>query len=316
MQTGPLSLKDAPSFKDEIKKNRLSIVLPAKNEVETISKIVGRVREVCSNAEILVIDDGSNDGTAKLAGYCGVSVVSHPYSMGNGAAIKTGARVASGDILVFMDADGQHDPADIPRLLAKLYEGYDMVVGARSPSSQASLPRRMANGFYNGLASIMTGHKILDLTSGFRAVRAERFRKFLYLLPNGFSYPTTSTMAFFRSGFPVAYVPIHAGKRQGKSKIRWLHDGARFFVIILRVGALFSPMRFFLPISGLLFFSGLGLYAYNYLTQGRFTNMSLLLFMSALFTFLMGILSEQVSSLHYRGIETGGSGCGPQDPKN
>lgn len=298
------------------KQINLSIVLPARNEALTICPLLDALRRIYPEAEILLVNDGSHDGTACLAKKCGVRVLSHPYSLGNGAAIKTGARNATGGIIVFMDADGQHDPADIPRLLAKLDEGFDMVVGARSPGSQASLARRMANGFYNWLASAMTGHEILDLTSGFRVVRADRFRKFLYLLPNGFSYPTTSTMAFFRSGFPVAYVPIHAGERQGESKIRLLHDGARFFVIILRIGALFSPMRFFLPISGFLFFSGLGLYAYNYLTQGRFTNMSLLLFMSALFTFLMGILSEQVSSLHYRGIESGDSGSGPHEPKN
>lgn len=285
------------------KPSKLSIVLPARNESLTIRPLLEEIQALYPEAEILVINDGSADGTGPIAMSLGTRVISHPYSLGNGAAIKTGARAASGDTLIFMDADGQHDPADIPRLLAKLDEGYDLVVGARTVGSQASLARWAANGFYNWLASVMTGHRILDLTSGFRAVKAGKFRKFLYLLPNGFSYPTTSTMAFFRSGFPVAYVPIHAGKRQGKSKIRLLHDGARFFVIILRIGALFSPMRLFLPISFFLLSSGAGLYAYNYLTQGRFTNMSLLLLMSALFTFLIGILSEQVSSLHYRGIE-------------
>lgn len=294
----------------------VSIILPAHNEATALAKLLPLLNTLKAAAEIIVVNDGSTDLTAEIAHNAGARVIEHPYSLGNGAAVKAGTRAATGKTLVFMDADGQHDPADIPRLLTKLEEGFDMVVGARSPGSQASLSRRMANGFYNWLASAMTGHEILDLTSGFRVVRADRFRKFLYLLPNGFSYPTTSTMAFFRSGFPVAYVPIHAGERQGKSKIRLLHDGARFFVIILRIGALFSPMRFFLPISGFLFSSGLGLYAYNYLTQGRFTNMSLLLFMSALFTFLMGILSEQVSSLHYRGIESGGSGSGPHEPKN
>lgn len=287
-------------------------MLPAHDESASIGSLIQHIRALYPEAEILVINDGSTDATKRIAQDHGARVINHPYSLGNGASVKAGARAASGDTLIFMDADGQHDPADIPRLLAKLEEGYDLVVGARTVGSQASLARRAANGFYNRLASLMTGHQILDLTSGFRAVKASKFRKFLYLLPNGFSYPTTSTMAFFRSGFPVAYVPIHAGKRKGKSKIRLLHDGARFFVIILRIGALFSPMRFFLPISFVLFTSGLGLYAYNYLTQGRFTNMSLLLFMSALFTFLIGILSEQVSSLHYRGIEENGDRRRPE----
>ena len=178
-----------------------------------------------------------------------------------------------------------------------------MVVGARKASTHASLFRRIANTFYNRFASLMTGHKIEDLTSGFRAVRADKFRKFLYLLPNGFSYPTTSTMAFFRSGFPVTYIPIHAGKREGKSHIRIVRDGMRFFIIILRIGALFSPMRLFLPISSAIFLTGIGYYSYTYFITGRFTNMSALLILSALIIFMMGILSEQISSLHYRDFE-------------
>jgi hypothetical protein len=188
-------------------------------------------------------------------------------------------------------------------LLNKLNDGYDMVVGARNAGSHASLFRRLANKFYNKLASMMTGHKIEDLTSGFRAARANKFRKFLYLLPNGFSYPTTSTMAFFRSGFPVAYIPIHAGKRSGKSHIRLMHDGFRFFIIILRIGVLFSPMRLFLPISSIVFSLGAGYYGYTYFTENRFTNMSAVLFLSSLFIFLIGIVSEQISSLHYKNIE-------------
>ncbi len=281
----------------------LSIILPAKNEAANLPVFLPKLLELYPQAEILLVDDGSSDDTAALAGNAGVRVVRHPYCMGNGASIKTGARQAKGEILVFMDADGQHDPQDIAPLLAKIHEGYDMAVGARNAGSHASWFRRVANQFYNRLASLMTGHRIEDLTSGFRAARADKFRKFLYLLPNGFSYPTTSTMAFFRSGFPVAYVPIHAGKRSGKSHIRLLHDGLRFFIIILRIGVLFSPMRLFLPISASIFSLGMGYYAYTYLTEARFTNMSAVLFLSAIVTFLIGIVSEQISSLHYKNIE-------------
>jgi len=254
-------------------------------------------------AEVIVVDDGSTDETARICTEHGVKVHSHPYSMGNGAAVKSGARLARGDVLVFMDADGQHDPADIARLLEELDKGFAMVVGARVASTHASLPRRIANYLYNRLASMMTGYPIADLTSGFRAVRAKPFLNLLYLLPNGFSYPTTSTMAFFRCGHSVAYVPIRAAERSGRSNIRMLHDGVRFFVIILKVGALFSPMRFFLPVSAALFAVGAGYYAYTYFIHHRFTNMSALLLLASLLTFLIGILSEQVSALHYRNSE-------------
>lgn len=283
--------------------NSISVVLPAKNEAHNITRVLRRLKHLLPHAEIIVVNDGSTDNTAKLAAKAGAKVISHPYSQGNGASIKTGARNACGDILVFMDADGQHDPEDIPALLAKLDAGYDMAVGARKASTHASWLRRFANGFYNKLASVMTGHRIEDLTSGFRAVKADKFRRFLYLLPNGFSYPTTSTMAFFRSGFPVAYVPIHAGKREGRSHIKLVKDGIRFFVIILKIGALFSPMRLFLPLSFLVFMTGASYYAYTFMTSGRFTNMSAVLFLASLFIFLIGILSEQVSSLHYRHAE-------------
>lgn len=282
---------------------KISIVIPAKNEALNITGVLQDLQALKLDAELLVINDGSTDNTAELAKKAGAKVITHPYSQGNGAAIKTGARNAQGDILIFMDGDGQHNPVDIPDFLKKLEEGYDMVVGARSPKSQASLLRRAGNAFYNRFASLMTGHKINDLTSGYRATRTDKFKKFLYLLPNGFSYPTTSTMAFFRSGFPVAYIPIHAGQRQGKSHIKLFRDGTRFFIIIVRIGALFSPMRLFLPVSMTLFFLGMGYYGYTYSTNHRFTNMSALLLNTSVITFLMGFLSEQVSALHYKHAE-------------
>ena len=283
----------------------ISIILPAKNEAESLQQLLPALREHYPDEEILVVNDGSTDSTVEVCEQHGVTVISHVYSMGNGAAIKTGARNATKSILIFMDADGQHTPADITRLLDKLDEGYDMVVGARHLDSHASLTRRIGNTVYNKLASWMTSYHIEDLTSGFRAARARHFRKFLYLLPNKFSYPTTSTMAFFRSGLPVGYVPIKALNRTGerKSHIRLFHDGFRFLIIILKIGALFSPMRFFLPISTVLFLAGLAYYGYTYLAWGRLTNMTAVLFLSSLFTFLIGILSEQVSALHYKDIQ-------------
>lgn len=283
----------------------ISIILPAKNEVESLKKLLPELRRSFPEEEIIVVDDGSTDTTVDISNQNNVRVISHVYSMGNGAAIKTGARNATGNILIFMDADGQHSPDDIQRLVDKINDGFDMVVGARRINTHASLTRRIGNTLYNKLASWMTGYPIEDLTSGFRAARSRHFRKFLYLLPNKFSYPTTSTMAFFRSGLPVGYIPIEAMNRTGeaKSHIRIFHDGLRFLIIIMKIGALFSPMRFFLPISGALFFTGITYYGYTYFTWGRLTNMSTILILASLITFLIGIVSEQISALHYKDIE-------------
>lgn len=278
---------------------RLSIIIPAKNEGAVIGDVVSSVRSVYEDAEILVVDDGSTDDTAKLAKESGARVVSHPVSLGNGAAIKSGARAAGGDIFVMMDGDGQHKAEDIPSLIGKLDEGYDMAIGARDSGSHAGIGRLAANGLYNVFASLISGHRILDLTSGFRAVRAELFKKFLYLLPNGFSYPTTITMAFLRSGYPVTFMPIKAEKRTGTSHIRPIRDGVRFLAIIFKIATLYAPLKVFLPISGLFFVSGLSYYAYTYFTVGRFTNMSMLILSASVIIFLIGLISEQITALTF-----------------
>jgi glycosyltransferase involved in cell wall biosynthesis len=278
----------------------LSIVIPAKNESAAIAEVVGAARSEYPEAEIIVVDDGSTDATATVAEKAGAEVISHPESLGNGASVKSGARAARGETLVFMDGDGQHDPRDIARLLEKLDQGFDMAVGARDSSSQASIARLFANGTYNLLASKLSGREIKDLTSGFRAVRAPLFKKFLYLLPNGFSYPTTITMAFLRSGYPVCYEPVEVARRNGNSShIRPVHDGVRFFAIIFKVATLYAPLKIFLPISGAFFMTGLGYYAYTYFAFGRFTNMSLLVLSASVIIFLIGLISEQITALTY-----------------
>jgi len=282
---------------------RISVILPAKNEGAALAMLLPKLKATMPDAEIIVVDDGSTDDTVTLCEANQVKVVSHPYSIGNGAAVKTGARTATGDILVFMDADGQHKPEDIPRLLDKLSNKYQMVVGARSRKSQAGAHRAAANGLYNRLASWMVEQTISDLTSGFRCVRANKFRKFSYLLPNGFSYPTTITMSFFRAGFGVAYVPIEAPPRIGKSHIRLFRDGTRFLLIIFKIGTLYSPLKIFLPISLGFFGTGVAYYLYTFLTAHRFTNMSALLFITSILVFLMGLVSEQITSLNYKDSE-------------
>lgn len=279
--------------------NVISIVLPAKNEAAALQGVLPRLREARPDDEIIVVDDGSSDETAAIAAAAGARVLSSPYSMGNGAAIKRGARAARGEVIVFMDADGQHDPALIERLLERLDQGYDMVVGARDWSGQAGVGRGLANALYNWLASWVTEHPIADLTSGFRAVRADKFREFLHLLPNGFSYPTTSTMAFFRSAYAVAYVPIPVAKRIGRSHIRPLRDGVRFLLIIFKIATLYSPLKLFMPVSVAFGLLGLGHYLYTFVTSHRFTNMSALLLSAAVIVFLIGLISEQITSLIY-----------------
>lgn len=279
---------------------RISVIIPARDEAAALPACLRGVIEAVPGCELIVVDDGSTDGTAAIAAEFGARVISHPYPKGNGAAVKTGARAATGDILVFMDADGQHRPEDMPRLLAKLEEGYDMAVGARGMQDHAGAHRGFANAVFNRLASWMVNHRVDDLTSGFRAVRAERFRRFIYLLPNSFSYPTTCTMSFFRAGFGVAYVSVSMPPRIGRSHIRPFRDGVRFILIIIKIGTLYSPLKLFLPIAGAFFATGLGYYTYTYLTSHRFTNMSALLFITSVLVFLIGLVSEQITMLTYK----------------
>jgi glycosyltransferase involved in cell wall biosynthesis len=278
----------------------ISVIIPAKNEAGSVGDVVQGILSCLGDVEVIVVNDGSSDMTADVAASAGARVISHPYSKGNGSAIKTGARAAAGDVLVFMDGDGQHSASEIPRFLEALGNGADMVVGARSEGSQASLGRGLANKFYNWLSSWMSGTKIKDLTSGFRAVKAKKFRQFLYLLPNGFSYPTTSTMAFLRAGYSVEFIPIDAAKRLGKSHIKPVKDGIRFLLIIFKIGTLYSPLKLFVPIAFALFLVGISYYGYTFSTQGRFTNMSALLLSTSLIIFLVGLVSEQITALMYR----------------
>ena len=276
----------------------VTILLPAYNEEQSIGRTIAAIKTLYPDFEVLVVDDGSTDNTMQEAIEAGAKVRSHPYNIGNGAAVKTGLRSGSGEWLLLMDADGQHDPADIEKLLAHK-DRYDMVVGARNRQGQASLHRGLANRLYNGLASYVTKFKVEDLTSGFRLVKRETVGSFVYLLPNTFSYPSTLTMAYLRSGLSVKYVPIQAKARQGKSKIKLLSDGTRFLLIITKIATLFSPFRIFLPVSAVFFLLGAGYYLYTFTTTHRFTNMSALLLTTSVMIFMLGLVSEQIAQMRY-----------------
>jgi len=275
---------------------RATVLLPAFNEEDGIEAVVGRAKELHPDFEVLVVDDGSTDATAERAEGAGARVLSHPYNIGNGAAVKTGLREASGPWVIMMDADGQHDPADIARLWEHR-EKYDMVVGARAKGSRTPFHRDAANGIYNALASYVTRFKVEDLTSGFRLLRKEAARKYLYLLPNTFSYPSTLTLAYLKSGRSIRYVPIKTGRRKGSSKIRLFQDGTRFLLIIMKIATIFSPLRVFIPVSLFFFLAGLLYYGYTFVTVHRFTNMSALLLTTSVVIFMIGLVSEQISQM-------------------
>jgi len=287
---------------DNLQNASISVIIPAYNECESIGelleKLIGVLKGLGRPWEIIVVDDGSSDGTLEVIKGKEVKIIAHPYNIGNGAAIKTGIRHASGDIIVMMDGDGQHNPEDIPRLIAKIGP-YDMVVGARTNGFVQNKHRTLANHSYNWLASYMTHFMIKDLTSGFRAIKSSVLKRFTYLIPNTFSYPTTLTLSLLRAGYSLKYEPIVTLDRAGKSKINLLTDGIRFFLIIFKIATLFSPLKIFLPFSWLFFGLGLANYAHTYFTAHRLTNMTVLCFIAGFLFFLLGLISEQIAQLRF-----------------
>jgi glycosyltransferase involved in cell wall biosynthesis len=283
----------------------ISIVIPVLNEAENLARVLENIRDLAlPRTEIVVVDDGSSDGSGDVAESAGASVVRHPYNIGNGAAVKSGIRAARGRVIVLMDGDGQHKPADIPKLLAEA-DKFHMIVGARAKGSKLRLHRNAANAVYNLFASYVTNFKVQDLTSGFRLLARRDALRFIDLLPNTFSYPTTLTLAFLRSGLTVKYVPIQTLYRSGQSKISLVTDGIRFFLIIAKIATLFSPFRVFLPVSILFFLAGAANYTYTYLTEHRFTNMSALMFTAAVIVFMLGLISEQIALLRMERQQSG-----------
>ena len=278
----------------------VSVVIPAYNEGEAIGAVVGAVKCSARWHEVIVVDDGSRDETSAQAQAAGAIVVRHPYNKGNGAAVKSGIRRATGEYILILDGDGQHQAADAQRLVGRLGE-YDLVIGARSAATQATHARRFGNGALNRLASHLTGRDIPDLTSGFRAARREYLLEFIHLLPNGFSAPTTTTLAFIKAGYNVDFQPTEAMQRLGTSKIRLARDGAKFFMIILKIVTLFSPLRVFLPIAVSSFLLGVAYGIWNVVVHDRIPNGSVLLILFSVVVFLVGLVSEQISALRFEG---------------
>ena len=275
-----------------------SIIVPALNEAEAVGDLVRALRGSAPWHEVIVVDDGSTDGTGERAREAGAIVVRHPYNKGNGAAVKSGVRRATGDAILIVDGDGQHRAADAVRLVTRLDE-YDLVVGARSAATQATTARRLGNALLNRLATYLTDREIPDLTSGFRAARRECMLEFLHLLPNGFSTPTTTTLAFIKAGYSVAFESIDAEQRQGKSKIKLVRDGAKFFLILLKIITIFSPLKIFVPVSVVTFLLGFGYAIWTAVRQSHVTNSSVLLILLAVVIFLVGLVSEQISALRF-----------------
>jgi glycosyltransferase involved in cell wall biosynthesis len=281
----------------------VSVIIPAYNESAVIGMVIEKIRTLYPQVEVIVVNDGSKDNTAEVAEKAGAIVYSHPYNIGNGAAIKSGIRIASGEILVFMDGDGQHDPEDIGRML-EYFPDYDMVVGARAKGDQVSFFRGLGNRLLNRLAGYVAKFGIQDLTSGFRAVKSDIAHKLLYLLPNTYSYPTTMTLGVLRSGRSLKYITVNVQKRKsGESNVSVSRDGVRFFMIITKICALYSPFRIFLPLSVIIFCLGMTNYLFSYITSGRFTNGSALLFTTSVIVFLMGLISEQITQLRFERSE-------------
>ena len=283
---------------DAINTAETSVVIPAFNESASIGLVVRDLIAAARWREVLVVDDGSTDETGRQAAVAGARVIRHPYNKGNGAAVKTGVRQATGTFVLIADADGQHRASDAARLVSHL-DAYDLVVGARSSATQSSAARRLGNALLNGIASYLTQQRIPDLTSGFRAARRECLVEFIHLLPNGFSTPTTTTLAFMKAGYSVRFEPVDAAQREGISKIRLGPDGVEFLLILLKVITIFSPLRLFLPVSAAAFVVGAGYAVWTIVTQSHVTNSSVLLILLSVVILLVGLISEQISSLRF-----------------
>ena len=278
----------------------ISVVIPAFNEAAVIGTVVSSLRDAAPWREVLVVDDGSADGTAGAAAAAGARVVTHPYNKGNGAAVKTGIRAAAGEWILIADGDGQHQPSDVVRVAGRLGP-FDLVVGTRDAGAQASHGRRLGNAMLNRLASYLAERPIPDLTSGLRAARREHLFEFIHLLPNGFSTPTTTTLAFIKAGYNVLFEPVQVRPRVGASKIRLARDGARFFLILIKVITIFSPLRVFVPVSLASFVLGVVYGVWTVAQHSRIPNGAVLLLMFSVIVFLVGLVSEQIATLRFEG---------------
>ncbi|MCX6175432.1 MAG: glycosyltransferase family 2 protein [Ignavibacteriales bacterium] len=282
----------------------LTVIIPVYNEETAIEKTLMEltIYSEKNNWEVLVVNDGSTDNTKNiLNSIYSIKVIYHPYNKGYGAALKAGIKNATTDLICFYDADGQHNPNDVEQLILNL-DNYDMLVGERQKDSHKEWVRRPGKWLLSKVANFLTGRKIPDLNSGLRLVKRNVILKLLHLFPDGFSFSTTSTIAFLNLGLNVGYYPIKTNKRIGKSSVRQLKHGSNVLLLILRLIILFNPLKVFVPISFLIFMLGI---IYEVM-QGivmiesgheRLIPGAFFLMITGILIFFFGLVVDQVSEM-------------------
>jgi glycosyltransferase involved in cell wall biosynthesis len=279
-----------------MKQSNISIIIPAFNEEEVIGSVVQSIHSAFPDSEIIVVNDGSTDNTAAELSKSGVIILNHDLNRGYGASLKTGARAARRDYVLFCDGDGQHSVEDVRRLMNEC-DGYDLVVGARKSDSHRPFLRRPGKFVMRKYSEFLAGTKIPDLNSGLRIFKRDTLMRYLHLMPDGFSFSTTSTFTMIKSNRKYKYIPITVQKRIGKSSVRQLKHGPQALMLMLRLAVLFEPLKLFLWIAGILFILSLASLAIDMCSAGGFSDTTVILSIATIIIFMSGLLCDQVSAM-------------------